>query len=290
MEHMVGNDNLCLKEETMVRSKTHRSAFTLIELLVVIAIIAILASILFPVFARARENARRASCMSNFKQIGLAVMQYTQDYDEKYPLPWYSSGFPAGSTSGPGGDRYQTEVQTEPGTPGAYFSFCTTGYCGSELKHWISWMDMIYPYTKSVQVFRCPSSLHTTPYPDYILSGAYNGAYKNGFDSDYPSGWSTTSMAEIQNAAGAVMIWEMGDVTPGQRYGCIGAPGNIPRWPNEATIHLGGMNLAFGDGHVKWKSYQSIVSSTGPYVSTACNLSAPTHVPYCSTLFNPFRS
>jgi len=65
-----------------------RSGFTLIELLVVIAIIAILAAILFPVFARARENARRASCQSNLKQIGLGIMQYTQDYDEKYPTLW----------------------------------------------------------------------------------------------------------------------------------------------------------------------------------------------------------
>ena len=62
-----------------------RHAFTLIELLVVIAIIAILAAILFPVFARARENARRSSCMSNMKQIGIGLMQYTQDYDELYP-------------------------------------------------------------------------------------------------------------------------------------------------------------------------------------------------------------
>jgi prepilin-type N-terminal cleavage/methylation domain-containing protein/prepilin-type processing-associated H-X9-DG protein len=63
-----------------------KTGFTLIELLVVIAIIAILAAILFPVFARARENARRASCMSNLKQIGLGMIQYTQDYDERFPM------------------------------------------------------------------------------------------------------------------------------------------------------------------------------------------------------------
>ena len=66
--------------------KRCKSGFTLIELLVVIAIIAILAAILFPAFARARENARRASCQSNLKQLGLGVMQYTQDYDESMPL------------------------------------------------------------------------------------------------------------------------------------------------------------------------------------------------------------
>ena len=63
-----------------------RTAFTLIELLVVIAIIAILAAILFPVFAQARERARQAACLSNCKQIGLAVMMYAEDYDQAYPL------------------------------------------------------------------------------------------------------------------------------------------------------------------------------------------------------------
>ena len=66
-------------------AQSFHHGFTLIELLVVIAIIAILAAILFPAFARARENARRASCQSNLKQIGLGIMQYTQDFDEKVP-------------------------------------------------------------------------------------------------------------------------------------------------------------------------------------------------------------
>lgn len=74
--------------------KDQRKAFTLIELLVVIAIIAILAAILFPVFARARENARRASCLSNTKQLGLAALQYTQDYDEKLPSSYIGSAIP----------------------------------------------------------------------------------------------------------------------------------------------------------------------------------------------------
>jgi prepilin-type N-terminal cleavage/methylation domain-containing protein/prepilin-type processing-associated H-X9-DG protein len=68
-----------------------KRGFTLIELLVVIAIIAILAAILFPVFARAREKARQSSCASNLKQIGLATMMYVQDYDERFPLDWYQS-------------------------------------------------------------------------------------------------------------------------------------------------------------------------------------------------------
>ena len=65
-----------------------RSGFTLIELLVVIAIIAILAAILFPVFARARESARRTSCISNLKQLALGTMMYAQDYDETYPMSY----------------------------------------------------------------------------------------------------------------------------------------------------------------------------------------------------------
>ena len=74
-----------ITKHQMENRTSKRKAFTLIELLVVIAIIAILAAILFPAFARARENARKTSCMSNMKQIGLGSMQYTADYEETYP-------------------------------------------------------------------------------------------------------------------------------------------------------------------------------------------------------------
>src|SRR5689334_22760555 len=73
----------------MINSCKRRPGFTLIELLVVIVIISILAAILFPVFATARESARSTSCLSNIKQIGLAVLMYAQDYDERFPIPIY---------------------------------------------------------------------------------------------------------------------------------------------------------------------------------------------------------
>ena len=87
---------------------TRKRGFTLIELLVVIAIIAILAAILFPVFAKAREKARQTSCLSNLRQIGTAILSYAQDNDEQFPIGDYSSGAPLargtalmGTTSSP---------------------------------------------------------------------------------------------------------------------------------------------------------------------------------------------
>jgi len=110
-----------------------RRGFTLIELLVVIAIIAILAAILFPVFAKAREKARQSSCLSNSKQIMLAFMQYKQDYDERWPLQYWS------------GTAWEPAV---------------SGY----------WVGEISPYIKNTQIFLCPSTSATVNQTSYIYN------------------------------------------------------------------------------------------------------------------------
>jgi prepilin-type N-terminal cleavage/methylation domain-containing protein len=131
------------------------TGFTLIELLVVIAIIAILAAILFPVFALAREKARQATCLSNFKQIGTGVMMYVQDWDDTYPSNRI------GHLPG-GGD-------------------CTTGN-----KKMINWKTVTYPYVKNLDVYRCPSNPHNKQLdetrksepinPSFPVSYAYSGS------------------------------------------------------------------------------------------------------------------
>ena len=123
----------------LIRHKSHdrthkprysqHAGFTLIELLVVIAIIAILAAILFPVFAQARAKARQASCLSNEKQITLAILQYVQDYDETLPL------------------LYQPNTSNDP-----------TGFMYPLGYRTLSWQNAVQPYTKNWQIFVCPDS------------------------------------------------------------------------------------------------------------------------------------
>lgn len=128
-----------------------RKGFTLIELLVVIAIIAILASILFPVFARAREKARQSSCLANIKQIGLAVLSYTQDYDEMFPRG--SFGAPSAFAAG----AYPM---------GAYVY-------SDDAVRWYMTGSALFPYIKNTQIFTCPSRKTASPLGcTYEMNGA----------------------------------------------------------------------------------------------------------------------
>lgn len=175
-----------------------KKGFTLIELLVVIAIIAILAAILFPVFARARDNARKASCLSNMKQIGLAFIQYSQDYDEKLAAT-------ALDVNGDGGNDM------------------------FERREW-HWQDALFPYIKSEQIFNCPSDpfdtssdQNTQPYvrypnrpswPDRYGSYQYNGTYLYNNNCHSPgalqagSGAGGAALASIEDVAGTLLISE----------------------------------------------------------------------------------
>jgi prepilin-type N-terminal cleavage/methylation domain-containing protein/prepilin-type processing-associated H-X9-DG protein len=207
-----------------------RTGFTLIELLVVIAIIAILAAILFPVFARARENARRASCQSNLKQIGLGIMQYTQDYDERMP--------------------------------GAYLY-----YNGTTLM-W--WEDLTQPYVKSYQLMICPSDsvpnsyssnrpLPATTFPNPLLSSYAANALATDFSGNtiaaaMPAGAAGTALAQFEEPATTIIVADSASME-------LFSPTHVDCGDRTALRldfrHLDGNNYLFADGHVKWSKQTS---------------------------------
>jgi prepilin-type N-terminal cleavage/methylation domain-containing protein/prepilin-type processing-associated H-X9-DG protein len=221
-----GNHSSC-KRDLIGRTR----AFTLIELLVVIAIIAILAAILFPVFARARENARRASCQSNLKQIGIGIMQYTQDYDEKLP-----------------------SVEVQQSVPGSFLSDL------------ITWADTIMPYIKSTQVFICPSATNYGA-PKTPLNGQAVAAFVYGPGSHSTGGneyafslrasQGVNSLASFTDTAQTVMVSERNDNAAINEYAYFVDPTyNVSRQP--AVTHFGGGNILWADGHVKWMTVEKI--------------------------------
>lgn len=215
-----------------------KQAFTLIELLVVIAIIAILAAILFPVFGQARENARRASCQSNLKQIGLGLMQYSQDYDEELVSVYYGdTGWQASTTNG------------------------------------YKWMDAIFPYIKSTQVFDCPSMSYTASwggqyqfksgysYGSYAINGSYDtpGAPTpptsrlpySGNHNKLPSVVTPSTTAWVMdspNDNGYGWILDLGTSNTSPAPTISGDPAQ----GGEAIArHLDTVNILWVDGHVK---------------------------------------
>jgi len=235
-----------LNYKDSVKENRSYQGFTLIELLVVIAIISLLAAILFPVFARARENARRASCMSNLKQIGLGMMMYVQDYDERY-APSIMGSFRVTSS-------YTTGAACT-GKPCAIYQVSDGVYPGN---FW-SWMDSLYPYTKSVQIYQCPSQPSDT-----TSSYGYNAYINQETISNVP-----VSMSAISRPADIVMFLD--DHYAYNTYAYPYSPNGgwkAYTWGLGSPYfapHFDGTNIAFADGHAKWMKQTSAFSkSTAP--------------------------
>lgn len=208
-----------MKMEVKMKVKTHRlrKGFTLIELLVVIAIIALLAAILFPVFARARENARRSSCQSNLKQIALGIKQYTQDYDEKFPCR----------------------------------------YTGSTALGYIGWASLAQAYMKSEQIFQCPSEttppggFTSATAVDYYYNYSLGASYLPPPTYELVDGVKESAVNFPSNT-----ILNADSDTGYDRVSHFTAPGGNGGTPSAEIAaskrHLEGANYSFVDGHVKW--------------------------------------
>ena len=237
-----------------------RRGFTLIELLVVIAIIAILAAILFPVFAKAREKARQSSCLSNLKQLSLGMLQYTQDYDERFVLR--STGWRGQLTYGV--NATVPEAPDFPWEP-------TYGYHDS-------WPNKIYPYVKNVQVYRCPSQ--STPVCMGVDYGLTDFGYRSstntavGMFNTVP----TPSLGMFVRPAETMMLAD--------KYG--GNPAYIMNTNHYACAarHNDGGNVAFVDGHCKWLKFEA--SSLVPYGWGAPATTAYSFHPPMETVRDPF--
>jgi len=209
-----------------------KNGFTLIELLVVIAIIAILAAILFPVFAKAREKARQSSCASNLKQIALGITQYCQDYDETFP-PNKLNGYNAADTP-----------QTDTSAPGSHFVTCSQGATDG---YNISWMDLINPYVKSWRIFQCPSRVNGENQPSYGYNNLVNGAV-------WGASAGTANLAKIKKPSECVELLDYNT-----EYGSYANAFEPTHYGFQYLIalHSGGANVAFCDGHVKWWKYET---------------------------------
>jgi len=215
-----------------MKVRMKRTGFTLIELLVVIAISAILAAILFPVFARAREKARQTSCLSNCKQMGLAVMQYVQDYDER---------------------MFLSELIHDVAAPRPLWGGIST---------WHTWAELIFPYVKNKQIFLCPSRRDIRgplAYGYNFRLGYYN---RPGRTSGYYTGY---KLSEIVYPAETVVIAESDWTGSSADYSSYHIYHLCESHHPSRFVparHNGGANIVFADGHAKWHQVQLDPTST----------------------------
>ena len=198
--------------------------FTLIELLVVVAIVAVIAAILFPVFARVRERGRRTVCQSNLKQLALAMQQYVQDNNGTYPV--------------------------------------AVRYEGPSL--YAEWPAAIFPYVKNLQVFRCPDQPHGNSdppdtdvnfLPEAAMDYECNAARLNGGSPGPPDVLNLRGKQESAVAAPSTiwlnMEWYGKDSDDTNHYFRTVST-SCGRTFNGNTLHSGAGNYSYVDGHVKW--------------------------------------
>jgi len=233
------------------RRASHTEAgFTLIELLVVIAIIAVLASILFPVFAKARDKARAAACLSNEKQIGTALMMYVQDYDSTYPDGNVLGGPSPYAVGNPADPRQNVSHAGYPIGRG--------------------WAGQIYPYVKNAGLFKCPSDRYDGPGTtnNVPISYSYNRNAAAIPDSYLTKPSMTVGLCEVTGAYGNVTQaggWDLyspssdggnnsGSYLTGGRYttGLLGVPARTRTQSQNPPRHNEGSNFLMADGHAKW--------------------------------------
>lgn len=245
---------------TACNGKLPQKGFTLIELLVVIAIIGILASILFPVFARARENARRASCQSNLKQIGLGIAMYTQDYDNRLVAGFLQDG--------------TTTIYTYPSGAASAIG---------------AWYLALYPYVKNWELFNCPSEDSTLYYSSTkgratAFTYAYNYRYpigstaintaNRGVDMGYGGTVGGALLSAIEDTAGTIMMVDgssylvqfngtAANYATEETLGVRGACSTVTQYRPDClrSRHLGTLNALFVDGHVKAMHWQKILGN-----------------------------
>jgi len=209
--------------------QTSRRGFTLIELLVVIAIIAILAAILFPVFARARENARKANCQANIKQMVTASLMYIQDYDEVFYDDTYVPGWPY--------------------------------VCGCYNQCW--WRFKIQPYQKNFNVMACPSG-QDLDWSSYSVQGQGSYGYNTWLARTKLAAIDRVADRILISDA---RHWAIPSCAPENvaypnqpGYVQCGANSNLGNRNEKATRHTSGSNIGFVDGHVKWMKSEKIIS------------------------------
>ena len=244
--------------------KTRLNGFTLIELLVVIAIIAILAAILFPVFAQARAKARQATCVSNMKQIGVGIMMYAQDYDECLP----------------GNTPLNTNGLTDPRWPAPATTAHSAGfseplgwnqpYDPSDVGTYRIWARDIQPYIKNLQIFHCPETKPRSSDGTCSAGGGTcevsTGNVGNAGNGNILLNGIVASKALAAITAPADIIWahevrNYNRVAQEKPHGIIQNGAVLYTGFTNAyydSLHNGGANLLFCDGHAKWQKRSSM--------------------------------